>query len=380
MIDLKEYKAALVHDWLITEGGAEKCVQSFLNVNPNFELFSLIDFFSDEYRQRMLQGKHAHTSFIQKLPTAKSNHRKFLPLFPLAVEQFNLTEYDLILSSSTSVSKGVLTHSNQLHICYCHSPMRYAWDLYYQYLEEAGLNSGMKGWLAKYLLHRMRSWDIISTNRVDHFVANSQFIARRINKVYRREADVIYPPVDTDAFKLHENKEDFYLTASRMVPYKKIDIIVEAFSQMPDKKLLVIGSGPDYDKIKARATKNIELLGYQPFDQLKYYMQRAKAFIFAAEEDFGIIPVEAQACGTPVIAFGKGGSLETVSAPDTGVFFYEQTAKAIGEAVKVFEASKVSFDPIKIRAHAEKFSSQRFEKQVEEYIAIKYQDFITKGY
>ncbi|AHM61791.1 group 1 glycosyl transferase [Flammeovirgaceae bacterium 311] len=372
-------KAALVHDWLITEGGAEKCVQSFLNVNPNFELYSLIDFFSDEYRQRMLQGKYAHTSFIQKLPTAKSNHRKFLPLFPLAVEQFNLTEYDLILSSSTSVSKGVLTHSNQLHICYCHSPMRYAWDLYYQYLEEAGLNKGVKAWLAKYMLHRMRTWDIISTNRVDHFIANSYFIARRIKKVYRRDADVIYPPVDTAAFKLHENKEEFYLTASRMVPYKKIDIIVEAFSHMPDKKLVVIGSGPDYDKIKAKATKNVELLGYQPFEELKHYMQRAKAFIFAAEEDFGIIPVEAQACGTPVIAYGRGGSLETVSAPHTGLFFYEQTAKAIGEAVKVFEAHKVSFDPFNIRQHAEKFSAKRFEEQIKDYISIKYQDFLTKG-
>lgn len=371
-------KAALVHDWLITEGGAEKCVQSFLNVNPDFELYSLIDFFSDEYRQRMLQGKHAQTSFIQNLPTAKSNHRKFLPLFPLAVEQFNLTDYNLILSSSTSVSKGVLTHSNQLHICYCHSPMRYAWDLYYQYLEEAGLIRGLKGWMAKYMLHRMRSWDIISTNRVDHFVANSRFIARRIMKVYRREADVIYPPVDTAAFELHEDKEDFYLTASRMVPYKKIDIIVEAFSHMPDKRLIVIGSGPDFDKIKARATKNVELLGYQPFDQLKHYMQRAKAFIFAAEEDFGIIPVEAQACGTPVIAYGKGGSLETVSAPDTGVFFYEQTAKAIGEAIKIFESQKVSFEPVRIREHAEKFSSQRFEEQIKNYISTKYHDFITK--
>lgn len=373
-------KSALVHEWFITEGGAEKCVQSFLNINPEFDIYSLIDFFSDEYRQRMLHGKHAQTSFIQSLPTAKSNHRKFLPLFPMAIEQFDLSEYDMILSSSNSVAKGVLTHSNQLHICYCHSPVRYAWDLYHQYLTEANLTSGLKGWLAKYILHRMRTWDIISTNRVDHFIANSHYIARRIKKVYRREADVIYPPVDTASFQLNENKEGFYLTASRMVPYKKIDIIVEAFSQMPDKKLIVIGSGPDYEKIKAKATRNVELLGYQPFDQLKYYMQRAKAFIFAAEEDFGIIPVEAQACGTPVIAYGKGGSLETVSAPNTGIFFYSQTAIAIRDAVKEFERHEVNFEPSKIRQHAEKFSTGRFEEQIKYYLHLKYQKFITKGY
>jgi glycosyltransferase involved in cell wall biosynthesis len=372
-----EIKSALVHDWLITEGGAEKCVQSFLNVNPKFDLYSLIDFFSDEYRSRMLQGKHARTSFIQNLPTAKSNYRKFLPLFPLAVEQFNLTEYDLILSSSTSVSKGVLTHSNQLHICYCHSPMRYAWDLYYQYLDEAQLTSGVKGWLAKYMLHRMRTWDIISTNRVDHFIANSHFIARRIKKVYRRDADVIYPPVDTASFDLHETKEDFYLTASRMVPYKRIDAIVGAFNQMPSRKLVVIGGGPDFEKIKAKAGKNIEILGYQPFEQLRYYMQRAKAFIFAAEEDFGIIPVEAQACGTPVIAYGRGGSLETVTS-QTGTFFYSQSAKAICEAVKEFDRREVSFVPSTIRLHAESFSTERFESQIKLYLNTRYEEFITK--
>ncbi|EMR02982.1 glycosyltransferase family 4 protein [Cesiribacter andamanensis] len=370
-------KAALVHDWLITEGGAEKCVQSFLNVNPNFDLFSLIDFFPEEYRQRMLQGKVATTSFIQKLPTAQANHRKFLPLFPLAVEQFDLSQYDLILSSSTSVSKGVLTHSNQLHICYCHSPMRYAWDLYYQYLQEANLTRGVKGWIAKYILHRMRTWDVISSNRVDHFIANSQYIAKRIKKVYKREATVIYPPVDVESFSLVEEKEDFYLTASRMVPYKKIDLIVEAFSQLPDKRLIVIGDGPDMGKIRKKATKNIELLGYQPFPVLKEYMQRARAFVFAAEEDFGIIPVEAQACGTPVIAYGKGGSLETVLASETGTFFYQQTAAAIVAAVHDFERKQVSFDPLKIRKHAEKFSSQRFESEIKQYVEEKLGDFIT---
>ena len=365
------FKSALVHDWLITEGGGEKCVQSFLNINPDFDLFSLIDFFSDEYRERLIKGKHAQTSFIQKLPTAKSNHRKFLPLFPLAIEQFDLSEYDLILSSSMSVSKGVLTHSNQTHICYCHSPMRYAWDLYFQYLNEAGLATGAKGWLAKLILHRMRTWDVISSNRVDYFIANSNFIARRIKKVYNREAAVIYPPVDVDSFSLETNKEEFYLTASRMVPYKKIDLIVEAFSQMPDKKLVVIGDGPDMNKIKQKATKNVELLGYQPFSSLKEHMQKAKAFVFAAEEDFGIIPVEAQACGTPVIAYGRGGSLETVVAGKTGTFFFNQTVDAIKEAVNNFEKESKNFSPNDIRDHALKFSKNRFEQEIKSFINEK---------
>ena len=366
-----QVKTALVHDWFVTEGGGEKVVQSFLNINPNFDLFSLIDFFSDEYRERLINGKHAKTSFIQKLPTAKSNHRKFLPLFPLAIEQFDLSGYDLILSSSMSVSKGVLTHSNQTHICYCHSPMRYAWDLYFQYLNEAGLTRGAKAWLAKYILHRMRTWDVISSNRVDHFIANSNFIARRIKKIYNREAAVIYPPVDVNSFNLQTVKEDYFLTASRMVPYKKIDLIVEAFSRMPDKKLVVIGDGPDMAKIKQKATRNVEILGYQPFPDLKKHMQMAKAFVFAAEEDFGIIPVEAQACGTPVIAYGKGGSLETVIEGKTGTFFYSQTAESIKSAVTSFDKNQALYSPYEIRKHSLKFSNERFEKEMKNFINQK---------
>ena len=364
-------KAALIHDWLITEGGGEKCVQSFLNINPDFDLFSLIDFFPDEYRERLIKGKYAQTSFIQKLPTAKSNHRKFLPLFPLAIEQFDLSDYDLILSSSMSVSKGVLTHAGQIHVCYCHSPMRYAWDLHFQYLREAGLTTGAKGWIAKYILHKMRTWDVISSNRVDHFIANSNFIAKRIKRIYNREATVIYPPVDVESFSLETNKEGFFLTASRMVPYKKIDLIVEAFSHLPDKRLVVIGDGPDMDKIKSKATKNIEILGYQPFAVLKEHMQKAKAFVFAAEEDFGIIPVEAQACGTPVIAYGKGGALETVVHNKTGILFNTQSADSIQSAILAFEKESDRFNPVAIREHALKFSTQRFETEIQAFIHQK---------
>ncbi|MCC9137784.1 glycosyltransferase family 4 protein [Pontibacter silvestris] len=368
---LKNIKSALVQDWFYTNGGAEKCVQSFININPDFDVYALIDFLSTEDRHEIINGKDVNTSFIQKIPTAKSNHRKFLPLYPLAIEQFDLSTYDLILSSSSSVAKGVLTHSNQLHICYCHSPMRYAWDLYHQYLREANLTSGLKGWFAKYILHQMRIWDVAASNRVDHFIANSNYIAKRIAKVYNRQADVIYPPVNTQAFELNEQKEDFYLIASRMVPYKKIDVVVEAFALMPDKRLVVIGDGPDFNKIKAKATKNIDLLGYQPFSVLKEYMQKAKAFVFAAEEDFGIVPVEAQACGTPVIAYGKGGSKETIVSGKTGIFFYSQLPVPIKEAVLKFEKDSDSFIPSEIRKHAIKFSTQRFEDEITLFIKQK---------
>lgn len=372
---MNNFKSALVHDWFYTNGGAEKVVQSFININPNFDVFGLIDYLSEEDRNEIINGKAVSTSFIQNLPTSKSNHRKFLPLFPLAIEQFDLSEYDLILSSSASVAKGVLTHSNQLHICYCHSPMRYAWDLYHQYLNEANLNSGIKSWIAKYFLHKIRLWDVISTNRVDYFIANSNYIAKRIKKIYNRDAIVIYPPVNTENFELIEEKEDFYLAVSRMVPYKKMDLIVEAFSEMPDKKLIVIGDGPEFKKIKSKATKNIILLGYQPFEVLKEYMQKASAFVFAAEEDFGIVPVEAQACGTPVIAYGKGGSLETVIDRKTGLFFYKQTIEAIKNAIILFEESKEDFNPFIIREHALNFSTERFEKEMKEFIADKLNDF-----
>jgi len=210
-------KKALIHDWFSTYAGAEKCVESFTNIWDNFEIYSLIDFLSGTDRDKILKGKRAHTSFIQKLPFAKDKYRNYLPLFPLAIEQFDLSGYDVVLSSSHAVAKGVLTHSNQLHIAYVHTPIRYAWDLYHQYLRESRLDRGLKGVLAKYFLHKIRLWDASTANRVDHYVANSRYIARRIKKTYGKPSDVIYPPVDVDKFTLCEAKEEFYLTASRMV-------------------------------------------------------------------------------------------------------------------------------------------------------------------
>ncbi|ANU82919.1 glycosyl transferase family 1 [Aggregatibacter actinomycetemcomitans] len=370
-------KKALVHDWFSAFGGAEKCIVSLTNIWNDFDIYSLIDFLNEENREIILGGKKAHTSFIQNLPKSKEKYRNYLPLFPFAIEQFNLEDYDLILSSSHCVAKGVLTHSNQLHISYVHTPVRYAWDLYFRYLKDNNLDKGLKGILARYFLHKLRIWDLSTINRVDYYIANSHYIARRMKKVYGKEADVIYPPVDVDKFQLCAEKESFYLTASRLVPYKKIDLIVEAFSKT-DKKLVVVGNGPDMEKIKSKASKNIEILGYQPDMILLDLMKKAKAFVFAAEEDFGIIPVEAQACGTPVICFNKGGTKETVINNKTGIYFDKQDINSVLFAINEFERKAQAFEPDSVRENALRFSRQRFEKEIKEYIEDKYQIF--RGY
>ena len=367
-------RVAIVCDWLVVYAGAERVLEQILKIYPDADLFCLVDFLPKDQRS-FIMDKKTHTSFIQNLPRAKKNYRSYLPLMPLAIEQLDVSAYDLVISSSHAVAKGVLTGPDQVHISYVHSPIRYAWDLQHQYLQEANLTRGMKGWIAKAILHYIRLWDYRTAHGVDHFIANSEFIARRIKKVYGREADVVYPPVDVDAYEMCEDKEDFYLTASRMVPYKKIKLIVEAFNEMPDKQLVVIGDGPEYGKIKEIAKGNIVLMGYQPFAVLKKKMQKAKAFVFAAEEDFGITPVEAQACGTPVIAYGKGGALETIRGQEcedsTGLFFYRQTTEAIIEVVRSFEMLSTDIVPQICRNNAERFSTERFLTDMRSYIDEK---------
>lgn len=354
-------KIALVHDWLVTYGGSEKVLEQIIECFPDADIFSLIDFMSE---RSFLKGKSVATSFVQKLPFARQRYRGYLPLFPLAIEQFDLSGYDLVISSSHAVAKGVLTGPDQLHISYVHSPIRYAWDLQHQYLREAKLSTGLRSALARLALHYIRTWDTRTANGVDLFIANSHFVARRISKSYRRESTVIYPPVDIDGFQMNALKDNFYLTVSRMVPYKKMDLIVETFSDMPDRTLVVIGDGPDMEKIRAKAGSNVRILGHQPFDVLRDYLQRARAFVFAAEEDFGIAVVEAQACGTPVIAFGRGGARETVrdetEPRPTGVFFGKQTAEALRAAVIHFENNIRKFSPENCRANAERFSTSEF--------------------
>lgn len=356
-------KVAVIHDWLTVYAGAERVLEQILLCYPDADLFSIVDFLPAEKRG-FLMGKTPQTSFVQALPFARAHYRQYLPFMPLAIEQFDLSEYELVISCSHSIAKGVLTGPDQLHISYVNSPMRYAWDLQHQYLKETGLDKGLKGWIAKWILHKMRLWDHRTANGVDEFIANSRFIERRIWKTYRRHAGVIYPSVDISKFSLREQKEDFYLTASRMVPYKKMALIVEAFSAMPHRRLVVIGDGPEMQRIKAKAAQNVSVLGYQSDDVLGDYMQRAKAFVFAAEEDFGITPLEAQACGTPVIAFGKGGALETIvglgHANPTGVFFSEQSASAIMAAVNLFEQESARILPRACRENAGRFTPERF--------------------
>ncbi|HGN9313893.1 TPA: glycosyltransferase family 4 protein [Klebsiella pneumoniae] len=368
----------IVADWLVTYAGAERVIKEFLDIFPESELYSIVDFLQPEARNE-LHGKHAVTSFIQNLPKSKNNYQKYLPLMPLAIEQLDVSSHDIILSSSHAVAKGILTGPDQLHISYVHSPIRYAWDLQHQYLREAGFNKGIKASIVKYLLHKIRLWDYRTANGVDHFIANSQFISRRIKKVYNRESTVIYPPVDVERFTLNDKKEDYYFTATRMVPYKRIDLIVEAFSKMPEKKLIVIGDGSEIGKVKSKASKNVEILGYQPNHIMLEHMQNAKAFVFAAEEDFGITPVEAQACGTPVIAFGKGGSLETIRPlgvdNPTGLFFSEQTIESIISQVNAFERNVEIFEPENCRLNSLRFSSLRFKNEMDNFINDKWLKF-----
>lgn len=367
-------RVAIIHDWFVSAGGAENVLKAILDIYPEADVFSVVDFFDDKQRKKYLQGKPTKNTFIQKLPFAKKKYRAYLPLMPFAIEQINVTGYDVVISSSHAVAKGVITSPDQLHICYCHSPIRYAWDMKFEYLTESNLTSGIKSILARYFLHKIKTWDFISSNNVDYFIANSNFIKRRIAKCYRRDAEVIFPNVAIDEFPLLELKEDFYFTASRLVPYKRLALIAEAFSMMPEKELVIIGDGPERSKVERFSNdfSNVTYLGYQEFDVLKDYMQRAKAFVFAAEEDFGIVPLEAQACGTPVIAFGKGGALDTVVDKKTGLYFREQTVPSIISAVESFEMiSSELLSPKDIRKHAEQFSTDIFNKKFKRFVLNK---------
>jgi len=368
-------KIAIVHDWLVTYAGSERVLSAILEIFPSADLFAIIDFLPDVDRKKYLQNKKAKTSFLQKFPFVKTKYQFYFPFMPLAVESFDLSEYNLIISSSHAFAKGVITGPYQLHISYVHTPIRYAWDLQEEYLKKSGFHKGLKGFLARWLLYKVRIWDIRTANLVDEFVANSRFIAQRIRKYYRRSATVIYPPVEVENFEVSTKKENFYLTVSRLIPYKRVDLIVQAFFQMPDKKLVVIGDGPELKKIKSLAGKNVELLGYQSHEVVKDYLKRAKAFIYAALEDFGIVVVEAQACGTPVIAYARGGAGETIINEETGILFKHQRVEDIVSAVKVFEKIEDKFDSYKIRKHAEKFSKVHFKKKFKKFVDEKVNEF-----
>lgn len=314
------------------------------------------------------------------MPLSTKKHRAYLPLFPFAVEQFDLRGYDVVISSSHCVAHGVLTKADQLHICYCHSPIRHCWDMYNEYLEESHFEKELKSWVVRLLLHPIRQFDAISGKRPDYYISNSDYVGQRIRKTYRREATTIHPNIDVDRFQLYEQKENFYLASSRLVAYKKMDMIVDAFNQMPDKKLVVIGGGPQLEMLREKAKENVSIMGFQPFDVLKEKMQKAKAFVFAADEDFGMVPIEEQACGTPVVAYGHGGSLETVNGGKTGLFFNEQTPEAIVEVVNKFESMGAQpFAPADCRQWAEGFSEERFKREIKEFVEEKYEEFKKNG-
>ncbi|UZQ54357.1 glycosyltransferase [Trichothermofontia sichuanensis B231] len=356
---------ALIHEWLTPKatGGSELVVQAILE-QIDADLYALIDFESTNPDSYLYQ-RRIGTTFLQHFPRARNGVQKYLPLLPLAIEQLDLRQYDVLLSSSHAVAKGVLTAPHQLHVCYCHTPMRYAWDLTFDYLQGSRAGHGLMGWLTRYLLHHLRQWDVITANRVDYFIANSHHTARRIWRCYRRPAEVIYPPVNLDRFQCQPQKQDFYLTVCRLVPYKHVDIIVEAFNQI-DRPLIIIGDGPDLPRLRQMARPHIQFLGAQPNAIVEQHMAQAKAFVYAACEDFGIAPVEAQACGTPVIGYARGGVGETVRdlrqepGMGTGILFSPQTAAALVTAIETFEQYQSKFSPEAIRRQAERFSPAVF--------------------
>lgn len=375
-----ELKYALVHEWLTPKatGGSELVVKEILK-HINADLYASIDFESvnpDSY----LYQRPIKTTFLQHFPGVRQGVQKYLPLLPIAIEQLDLRNYDIILSSSHAVAKGVLASPDQLHICYCHTPMRYAWDLTFDYLNGDRFGKGVAGIITRYILHRLRQWDVVSANRVDYFIANSRHTARRIWRCYRRQAKVIYPPVAIGKFPFQPQKEDFYLTVSRLVSYKQIYLIVEAFNQL-QKPLVVIGDGKQLSQLRQLAKSNVQILGWQPDNVVTEYIAKAKAFVYAACEDFGIALVEAQACGTPVIAYGQGGALETVKdirqdpQQGTGLFFPRQQTDALMQTVETFEKIQTKIDPENCRLQAFKFTPTIFKQSYLEFIDRCYQEF-----
>lgn len=359
---------ALVHDWLPFMGGAERVVTNFLEVFKGAPIYTSI--YNRERLEGILRDSDIHGSFLQNIKSARKDHRKFLPLMPTAFESFDLNKYDVILSSSSSCAKGIITKPSTCHICYCHSPMRYAWEFYYEYIE--GL-SKLKKFIIKYIMNYMRIWDSASSNRVDYFIANSQNVANRIWKYYKRECVVICPPVRSKFFEIGENKSDYFLIVSRLQEYKRVDLAIDTFNDLK-LPLIIIGDGPMRDKLVKRVTSNnIKFLGRQSNEVIKKYYSEAKGFLFPGEEDFGITPLEAQASGTPVIAFKKGGALETVVEDKTGVFFSEQTVSSMKDAIHRF--NKMSFNKQDIRSHAESFDEEIFKDKIRDFVLEKSKDF-----
>ncbi|WP_051564609.1 glycosyltransferase family 4 protein [Desulfovermiculus halophilus] len=355
-------KTAIVHYWLIGMRGGEKVLSALLDIFPDADIFTHV--YDLKAVSEKIANHNVYTSFIQDLPFSKRLYQNYLPLMPLALEQFDLRDYDLVISSESGPAKGVLTRPDALHICYCHTPMRYLWDMYHDYKKQAG---PLKRLAMTPLLHYMRMWDLASAQRVDHFIANSNYVASRIRKYYRQNATVIYPPVAVDEFYSSDEPKDFYLMVGQLVGYKRADLAVRAFNRM-GKRLVVIGDGEQLSMLQKIAKKNIVLMGKQPFEVIKKHFARCRALIFPGMEDFGIVPVEAMASGRPVIAYGRGGALETIVEGETGLFFREQSEVSIIEAVEEFEKTKSNITSEACRNQAKTFDLDRFTEEIKEFV------------
>ncbi len=361
---------ALVHDWLVSMRGGEKVFEVFCELFPRADVFTLV--YKKGSLSPIIERMNISTSFIQHLPNAINRYQHYLPLFPKAIEQFRLDKYNLILSSSHSVAKGVITNKNALHICYCHTPMRYIWDQYEQYFGKNRASIAVRFGI-KLSLSYLRYWDVESAKRVDYFIANSQNVRDRIRRIYDRESKVIFPPVDIKRFSVSVKDDGYYLIVSALVPYKRIDIAIEAFNKLGER-LIIIGTGIEEKKLKAIAKNNVEFIGWVNDDELKKYYGGCRAIIFPGEEDFGIVPVEGMACGKPIIAFKKGGAVETVVEGKTGLLFDEQNSESLIE--KIHNLEKLQFDPILIRKHAEQFDRDIFKKRIKNYVDEKWKEYI----
>ncbi|MDR9499701.1 MAG: glycosyltransferase [Hydrogenovibrio sp.] len=363
---------AIVHDWLDTYSGAEKVLEQILALYPKADLFALVDFLPDNQRG-FIQHRSVKTTFIQKLPFSRKHFRHYLGLMPIAIEQLDLSDYDVIISSSHAFAKSVITGPDQCHIAYIHSPIRYAWDMQPAYLKAHNIEKGIKSLITRYLLHKIRIWDQGTANRPDYYIANSHYIQKRIQKVYGKPAHVIHPPVDTEKFTPKPEHNHYFVTVSRLVPYKKVDVIIQAFLDSPQRHLKIIGDGPEYKRLlkKVNGAANIELLGHVNDAQKTALLQNARAFVYAAQEDFGISPVEAQACGLPVIAFGKGGVRDSVLEGQTGLFFEQQTPDSLIQAIERFEHDGVTHERSAIAQHAQNFSVDAFTSKLADFINPK---------
>jgi glycosyltransferase involved in cell wall biosynthesis len=356
-------KVAIVHYWLVGMRGGEKVLETLCEIYPQADIYTHV--VKPETLSETLRRHKITTTFIQSLPRADRWYQRYLPLMPLALEQLDLRGYDLVISSESGPAKGIIVGPDTTHICYCHTPMRYVWEMYHDYRQQAGR---LTRFLMPPLVHYLRQWDLASAARVDHFVANSQFVARRIAKHYRRQAEVIHPPVDTALFSPRADVDDYYLMVGQLVDYKRADLAVQAFNRL-GKPLIVIGEGEQLERLRSLAAPNVRLLGRQPFEVIREHYARCRALIFPGVEDFGIVPLEAMASGRPVLAFGKGGALETVVDGVTGLLFHEQSETAIVEAVTAFEQAPEHFVPERLVRHAASFDKVRFKQQWQQTVA-----------